>query len=54
MRCPRTRYMLIRVWTWTCFTNRWCDASPASNPALVSVRHRAGSYGIPIDSKTAS
>ena len=25
IRWPRTRYMLMRVCTWTCFTRRWCS-----------------------------
>ena len=45
MRWPRTRYMLMRVWTWTCLTRRRWPPSPASSEALASLCQRTGCVG---------
>ena len=41
MRWPRTRYMLMRVWTCTCLVRRRCPPA-ASSKALASFSQRTG------------
>ena len=44
IRWPRTRYMLISVWTWTCLTSRWCVAlGRRRSRRSCRCRQRAGS-----------